>query len=511
MKVIAKIFSCNWETYKDFYKRAVQLAYKENGTFVSYQDISYELEIIPGDTIQKQRNPKTRHSRTIRVYEDGIIRFVIAVSNTNYDKDKKKETDEAKRRLEMGEPLNGDIETERKRAKYVYNKPRKDYHGDSFLNQGATKILNTFFDCQAENPNVKIYWYLTDTKDTLIENCTNLINCRKYATVGIRVLNIDDIEPQAWRKQLGLEYKSGDSIAYTSFNSLVNDIALVSSKDRSMKNKPRYIKCIETNIDEDQESPKIEKYIYTFKGLGANAYDSFMIMWPLITLAKKENKQLEFLFAPEKYNFRLGQDHPRFTQDIPKTIIELFCKIGIDVKYETTDEALQLLDREKDQYEKARAEKSLRNQELFRNNLRAKGIQTKCYLCGCEVESILQAAHFWGVAQIKSATSETINQAINDEAMKGVVDTDSKYAKDLFYKRYMLANSGNNGVWLCSNHHGMFDSHHFVFDSESGKVILTTDTIGENYFRKLTNNDALPKEVLTEQTKAFLKYATKKQ
>lgn len=507
MKIVAKIFSSNWETYKKFYKRAVILAYKDVGIKISAQDIDSELEVIPGDTIQRQRHCSTRHSRTIRVYEDGVVRFVIAVSNTNYDEDKRIEAEAAKRRIETGKPLNGDILTERKRAKYIYNKPDKDYHGNSFLNQGTTKILNTYFECKSKNPNVTLYWYLTDTKDSLIENYTNFFNCRKYATVGIKVLNLDDINPQTW-KQFGLEYKSGDSIAYTSFNKFVNDIAFVSSQNRGKTNVPSYVKCIECENTEDEDNPRIEKYIYTFKALGAEAYDCFLIMWTLIILAKKEHKHLEFLFATEQYNFRLGQEHPRFTQNIPSTITKLFAEIGLEVEYESTDEVLQQLEREKNQYEKAKAEKKLRNQELFRNNLRAKGIQTKCYLCGCEVESILQAAHLWGVGQIKEASSQKINQAIRDEALADVIDSDSKYANEIFYKRYMLANSGNNGVWLCSNHHGMFDAHHFIFDCETGKVILTTDALGETYFKSLTKNDTLPKEVLTPQTKAFLKYAT---
>ena len=105
MKIVAKIFSSNWETYKKFYKRAVKLAYKEVGIDISAQNIDYELDVIPGDTIQKQRHGSTRHSRTIRVYEDGVVRFVIAVSNTNYDEDKRIESEDARHRLEIGQPL----------------------------------------------------------------------------------------------------------------------------------------------------------------------------------------------------------------------------------------------------------------------------------------------------------------------------------------------------------------------------------------------------------------------
>lgn len=484
MKIIAKIFSSNWETYKKFYKRAVKLAYKEVGISISAQDVDYELEYIPGNTIQKQRHGSTKHSRTIRVYEDGVVRFVIGITNTNYDEDKR-------------------IEAENTGAKYKYGV--HNFHSNTYLNQGINKILDCYFECKKENTDVQMYFYLLDHKQSYCSNLSNILTYRKLATIGFPVLNINEVDFSEW-KDLGFYYTEGESIAYTSFNKFCNDMAYVAS--RNTGNVPAYVKCIERESSEDEDSPLIDKYIYTFKALGAEAYDCFLIMWTLIILAKREHKHLEFLFAPEKYGFRLGQEHPRFTQDIPVTITDLFGKIGIEVEYESTDEVLQQLERERSQYEKAKAEKKLRNQELFRNNLRAKGIQTKCYLCGCEVESILQAAHLWGVGQIKRASAHRINMAIQDEAMADVIDSDSKYANEMFYKRYMLANSGSNGVWLCSNHHGLFDSHHFIFNSETGKVLLTTDALGESYFKTLTKNDTLPKEVLTPQTKAFLKYAT---
>lgn len=484
MKIVAKIFSSNWETYKQFYKRAVKLAYKDVGITISTQDIDYELEVIPGDTIQKQRHGSTKHSRTIRVYEDGVVRFVIGITNTNYDEDKR-------------------IEAENTSAKYVYGVP--NFHSNTYLNQGINKILECYFECKEENADVRMYFYLLDHEQSYCSNLSNILTYRKLATIGFPVLNINEVDFSEW-KDLGFYYSEGESIAYTSFNKFCNDMAYVASRNKG--NVPAYVKCIESESNEADDAPLIDKYIYTFKGLGAEAYDCFLIMWTLIILAKREHKHLEFLFAPEKYGFRLGQEHPRFTQDIPMTITDLFRKIGIEVEYESTDEVLQQLEREQSQYEKAKSEGRLRNQELFRNNLRAKGIQTKCYLCGCEVESILQAAHLWGVAQIKKASPHKINQAVRDEAMIDVIDSDSKYANEMFYKRYMLANSGSNGVWLCSNHHGMFDAHHFVFNCETGKVLLTTDALGESYFKALTKNDTLPKEVLTPQTKAFLKYAT---
>lgn len=42
----------------------------------------------------------------------------------------------------------------------------------------------------------------------------------------------------------------------------------------------------------------------------------------------------------------------------------------------------------------------------------------------------------------------------------------------LFIKKDVLANSGDNGVWLCNNYYGMFDSNLYCFDSKYGKVVI---------------------------------------
>ena len=232
-------------------------------------------------------------------------------------------------------------------------------------------------------------------------------------------------------------------------------------------------------------------------------------MWTLIILAERENKKIEFLFASEKYNFRIGQTNVKLTDDFPSSITSLFTLIGIDVHYETSEEVLQQLDRERKQYEIAKSKHILRNQELFRNNIRAKGIATKCCLCGCEVESILQAAHLWGIAQIKSANIRVINSALKEPPMSDLIDIESEHHNEDFYKRYMLANSGDNGVWLCSNHHGLLDRHYFSFDSDNGKVIIDMSKEPEaiEFIENLTPNKQLTDDILTAKTKTFIKYS----
>lgn len=493
--IIAHIFSSNWETYKEFYKDAIKLAYAKDKIKISKQDINYKLIKLDGDSIQSQRAPSSIHSRTIKVYEDGLLKYIIGVSNTGYDEDKR-------------------IEVETIGGKYRYN--NNDWHSNTYLCQGINKIFKLYYTEKENTPQLKLYFYLLDTKGdkhkSYVDNWSNILTYRELATIGFEILNIDDINFTDW-KAIGFTYTNGCNIGYTSFNKFLNDMAYISKRNKI--NKPAYIKCIEDyNIEDELKTQQetrhqITKYIYTFKTLGAQSYDCFLAMWTLITLAEKENKTIEFRFAKEKYNFRLGQKDVKLTDDFPETITDLFELININVRYETSEEVLQELHRENKQYKIAKKNHILRNQELFRNNIRAKGIQTKCYLCGCEIENILQAAHLWGVAQIRQARIQLINSALREETMTGLVDTESEYCKEEFYKRYVLANSGDNGVWLCNNHHGLFDSHYFCFDSETGKVVIDMqkDPTAVDFIKDLTPEMQLTDDVLTPRTKSFLRYS----
>ena len=186
-------------------------------------------------------------------------------------------------------------------------------------------------------------------------------------------------------------------------------------------------------------------------------------MWTLMVLAKEEDKDLEFQFGTQLYHLSEGKDNYKQSTGFTGPILNLIKKAKLEIKYETSEEILHQFEREKNQYETAKANNILRNQELFKNNMRQKGIQTKCYLCGCEIENILEAAHLWGVAEIKKASIDTINQILKNPEMNKLIDQKNKHYNEQFYKRYVLANSGDNGIWLCSNHHGLFDSNYFCF------------------------------------------------
>ncbi|MFT8838352.1 HNH endonuclease [Liquorilactobacillus satsumensis] len=75
---------------------------------------------------------------------------------------------------------------------------------------------------------------------------------------------------------------------------------------------------------------------------------------------------------------------------------------------------------------------SLRFKLFTYNMLRVRGAK-KCAWCDCDVPQMIEGAHIWPVFSIKKAVLE---------------DSIKKQA----------ATDGDNGIWLCRNHHKLFDA-----------------------------------------------------
>ena len=148
MKIVAKIFDCNYETYKKFYKDAIKRVYKRNKININPEEIEVLIDKLPGTTIQAQRSV-TRHTRTILVYENDELKYIIGFSNTNYDEDKKKEV-------------------EKTSGKYVYGKD--NYHSNTYLFQGLNKVFEYYYDEINQGKNIKLYFYLLDVKESYANN-----------------------------------------------------------------------------------------------------------------------------------------------------------------------------------------------------------------------------------------------------------------------------------------------------------------------------------------------------
>lgn len=482
MEIKVKIYSCYEHTYTNVLPDIISRLYPnvdKNKILVQIEDISNSGQ----RSIQSQRSLAQYVTRTIRFYENEILTHIVAMSNTNFDLDKKreKELDSTK--------------------KYVYGEPA--YHANTYLKQGCPAIFNYYFEQREINPHVDLSFYLLDIDQTYPHNLFNILSYRELQTIGFKVLNIDQIVFDKYT-ETGCKLNSSSNIAFSSFTKYMNDIALISK--RNTGNIPSFLQCQEHLVqgDNDTESYYIDKYIYTFKALSAQGYDSLFRTWCMKVLADKEGTDIEFRLG--KQYFHYDAKEKSVSAKLAEPILQTFKYAGIELEYVTNDEFMIEKNLEENAYLSAKSRKDPRNQSLFRNNIRKKGVPTKCIICGNDNPTILKAAHLWEVSSIKNADANTINSFIRVNSLFDLIDQTSQHKNELFFKKYCLTNSGDNGIWLCGNHHDLFDQNYFYFESELGTVVLhfQDEHQAAMFLTETVEDCRIPVQVLTQATKAFI-------
>ncbi|MGE0755170.1 MAG: MAG4270 family putative restriction endonuclease, partial [Alphaproteobacteria bacterium] len=122
---------------------------------------------------------------------------------------------------------------------------------------------------------------------------------------------------------------------------------------------------------------------------------------------------------------------------------------------------------------------SLRSPAYIYNLLEKLG-DKKCALCNCEIPQIIQGAHIWPVASIKKATDMSPEQKL-----ASAIDAD-------------------NGIWLCNNHHKLFDINWILINKQGQiKVKPGVREVDENYLAAITLINQIGQDILTPQ---FLEY-----
>ena len=141
-----------------------------------------------------------------------------------------------------------------------------------------------------------------------------------------------------------------------------------------------------------------------------------------------------------------------------KNAIANYCKEYGNGEIDILDDTYQFDDDDSDT-----VKDNLRSPQFIYNLLSKFDGEKKCALCGCKIERIVQAAHIYPVADIRKR-------------------------RDLnFESKFSLAVDKDNGIWLCENHHKLFDSGLIWF--EEGKLCIS---------HKLNSNDlSFVKQVTT--------------
>ena len=480
MIVDVYIYDCYQYTYEKYYQDVVERCLQYNGLKLSSKDIVNRvidvIQTVKGskDNIQAKRK---YCSRSMRIYIDGKLRFLVGLSNTNYDEDK---------RLEGG--------------KYEYGK--FNYHANTFMIQGLTRIFSEYADIKAKNPDVCLYFYILDYDKSYSCNLFNLFTYRRLATIGFHILNIDIVNFDAFENRFKLPVSK--DIRYQSLVHYYNDSLWISKKN--LGNTPSYLKIVEND-------DHTEKFIFVFKVLSAGQYDSMLSIVTIYSLAHKEGRNVAFELSQETFGYKAVKNKTAKKLKIANNLSEPalnFIKMFIPhFSFVTSNEILQQVHKDDEMFEEAKKKDNLRNQSLLRNNMLKKGMPIRCCVCGCEIDDILEASHLWGVAEIKNASEDEINRFVKSPAIALLLDSNNKNRNDIFYKKYIMATSGDNAIWLCRNHHKLFDIFAYTYDECDGKLIVSSEV--EEVVKEFINNtkiiDKLEDDVLTECTKNFLSKA----
>ncbi len=122
---------------------------------------------------------------------------------------------------------------------------------------------------------------------------------------------------------------------------------------------------------------------------------------------------------------------------------------------------------------------NLRSPKFIFNLLQKFDGEKKCVLCDCKIESIIQAAHIYPVADIRKRH-----------------DLD-------FPTKLKLAIDGDNGIWLCENHHKLFDSGLIWF--EEGKLCIShkLDVDDIVFVKQVTTIDEIAPKYINERMLAY--------
>lgn len=203
------------------------------------------------------------------------------------------------------------------------------------------------------------------------------------------------------------------------------------------------------------EHGTVEVYGKTY---GASKYESSMVCYALSNLIHSKG-------SVDLYEICEGD-----LEELPKTSLEVISKMG-NINVIPTSRKF-----EKKQFEK---KNSLRSPNYIYNLSKKLG-DKHCAMCDCAIPELVQGAHILPVADIKKKHNLSDDQKLEH------------------------AISGENGIWLCENHHKLFDTNMITFN-KNGYVIISEEVEDSNveYIKKITLYEQLDKKILTEK---FLEY-----
>lgn len=188
------------------------------------------------------------------------------------------------------------------------------------------------------------------------------------------------------------------------------------------------------------------------KTYGANKYDTSLICYAISKLAQPKD------------HITLYEYNERDLKELPAASLSVIRSMG-NINIVNIDDEMERHELEEND--------SLRSPRFNARLLDRLG-ERHCVLCNCRISELIHAAHIWPVADIKYVSSLSLEEKL-------------AYATD-----------GENGLWMCQNHHKMFDSDILTLSSK-GDVKYKKDLTEEDkeYIESVTAVATLPTTLVT--------------
>lgn len=188
------------------------------------------------------------------------------------------------------------------------------------------------------------------------------------------------------------------------------------------------------------------------KTYGANKYDTSLICYAISKLAQPED------------HITLYEYNEKDLKELPAASLEVLRSMG-NINIVNIDDEIERKELEEND--------SLRSPRFNAHLLDRLG-EKHCVLCNCGISEIIQGAHIWPVSNIKRISTLSLDEKV------------------------AFATDGENGLWMCQNHHKMFDSN-ILFLSPTGTVSLKPDLSedDEEFIRSVTTVSNLPTQLIT--------------
>ena len=326
-----------------------------------------------------------------------------------------------------------------------------------------------------------VYFKDIISEDDLYNICYNLTGQSDFSYEFVNNEYEDEFLSKSYNKgRLGI-LKYYDKVFYISFSDLLN-----SGRNSALQSVPTAFNLFFTNKHKNKELyfyflPQSVNYttsyhIFMYRLMASIGFSFLNIPNQLKGAIKPFNSIDDIILSRKDTSKKNSRNNATYIVKNGNNSYDIYGKTYGANKYDTSlicDNELEL------RYLKQN--NSIRSPKFTARLLDRFG-EKKCVLCSCEISEIIQGVHLWPVSKIKERKDLSLQQQI------------------------LYATDGENGLWMCQNHHKLFDSN-IITISENGKINYRNN-IEINYkdfLDNITTNFELPSWVVTQKFQEYIK------